>query len=83
MIQSKPKTTNQTRLFREVTLMLGGVFAVQGTDDETIRRVIVGLERIYLRHRQSATPSANYPSLAPHPAVASFLKLITDEGEKS
>jgi len=63
-------------LFRDVVLVLGGVFAVQGTDDETIRRVATGLERVYRRARQSkrTTPPGN-PRLEPHPAIAGLLRL--------
>jgi hypothetical protein len=32
-----------TALFREVVLVLGGVFAVRGTDDETVRQAAAGL----------------------------------------
>lgn len=63
-------------LFRDVVLVLGGVFAVQGTDDETIRRVAGGLERVYRRARQGSQRSAaSAPRLTPHPAIAELLRL--------
>jgi len=64
-------------LFREVVLVLGGVFAVQGTDDETICRVAKGLERAYRRAR--GIPLAGASSvLARHPAIVSLLSLAND-----
>ena len=67
-------------LFRDVVLVLGGVFAVQGTDDETVNRVAAGLARVYGRARDSApTREASRPRLEPHPAIADLLRL-TDVG---
>jgi hypothetical protein len=66
------------RLFRDVVLVLGGVFAVEGTDDRTIRRVAAGLERVYERARRETAPNPKRPALSPHPAIAGLLRL-TDE----
>ncbi len=70
---------DQAQLFHEVVLVLGGVFAVQGTDDETIRRVASGLQRVYrrARHKQRAA------TLTPHPAIAALLHLTEAEGDQS
>ncbi|TNF24089.1 MAG: hypothetical protein EP329_25885 [Deltaproteobacteria bacterium] len=62
-------------MFREVVLVLGGVFAVQGTDDETIRRVAAGLERAYRRAR--GVPLATAAGVQRHPAIVSLLDLAT------
>lgn len=68
-------------LFRDVVLVLGGVFAARGTDDETIRRVAAGLERVYRRARQldRAAPGSS-PRIEPHPAIERLLQL-TDATE--
>ena len=67
-------------LFRDVVLVLGGVFAVRGTDDETVRRVAAGLERAWRRARGGAGRSAPpVPNLAPHPAIAALLRLTEAE----
>jgi len=80
MRDRKPTQDDVTRLFREVVLVLGGVFAVEGTDDRTVRRVATGLERVYQRARhQPQVPKPNAP-LAPHPAIAALLRLTDDEG---
>jgi len=67
-------------LFREVVLVLGGVFAVRGTDDETVRQVAAGLERAWRRARSKARPSGDGPA-APHPAIAALLRLTTEEDQ--
>ena len=82
MPQPTPERDNQARLFREVVLVLGGVFAVQGTDDETIRRVATGLERVYRRARQNSESTTASQSLAPHPAIAALLRLTAAEGDE-
>ena len=66
------------QLFREVVLVLGGVFAVQGTDDETIRNVAAGLESVWRRSRTRRTRS-HAARLAPHPAIAALLRLVAEE----
>lgn len=68
-------------LFREVVLVLGGVFAVRGTDDETMRQVAAGIERTWRRARRSQGQLHASGRLAPHPAIAALLRL-TDEEEK-
>ena len=82
MPQPTPERDNQARLFREVVLVLGGVFAVQGTDDETIRRVATGLERVYRRARQNSESTAASQPLAPHRAIAALLRLTAAEGDE-
>jgi hypothetical protein len=69
-----------TALFREVVLVLGGVFAVRGTDDETVRQVAAGLERAWRRAR-SKTRSSTDGRPAPHPAIAALLRLTTEEDQ--
>lgn len=71
-----------SQLFREVVLVLGGVFAVRGTDDETICQIARGLERAYRRARRASAPDSHAtakPSLSPHPAIAGLLRLIDSE----
>ena len=68
------------RLFREVVLVLGGVFAVQGTDDETIRRVAVGLEGAYRRARSRDPQATRHARRAPHPAIVALLSLTEADG---
>ncbi|RMG16791.1 MAG: hypothetical protein D6731_05405 [Planctomycetota bacterium] len=80
MQSRKPAQDDVTRLFREVVLVLGGVFAVEGTDDRTIRRVARGLERCYRRARQDPGPTARAARLQPHPAIAGLLRLTEAEG---
>jgi hypothetical protein len=83
-----PAADEISRLFREVVLVLGGVFAVRGTDDETICQTARGLERAYLRaiRRRSAAAAgtpAGPPGAVPHPAIAGLLRLIdTEEGSR-
>ncbi len=67
-------------LFRDVVLVLGGVFAVRGTDDETVRRVAGGLDRAYRRARGGPAAPATRTKLAPHPAIAALLRLTDEEG---
>ena len=81
MPQPTPDREDQARLFREVVLVLGGVFAVQGTDDETIHRVAAGLERVYRRARQNQRATTSQ-ALAPHPAIAGLLRLTEAEGDE-
>ncbi len=69
-----------TALFREVVLVLGGVFAVRATDDETVRQVAAGLERAWRRARSKASPSSDGPTV-PHPAIAALLRLTTEEDQ--
>lgn len=68
-------------LFRDVVLVLGGVFACRGTDDETIWRVARGLERVYRRARARVATSDGQSDRAiePHPAIAGLLRLTDPE----
>ena len=69
MRDRKPTRDDLTRLFRDVVLVLGGVFAMEGTDDRTISRVATGLERVYERAcRKGREPRAN-AAMVPHPAI--------------
>ena len=79
MPSQKPSRDPLASLFRDVVLVLGGVFAVRGTDDETIRRVAVGLESAYCRARREQAARAR-AALVPHPAIAALLRL-TDQDE--
>jgi len=81
MTDHKPARDELSVLFRDVVLVLGGVFAVQGTDDETIRRIARGLERAYLRAKGSLEqPTTTAPKLTPHPDIAALLRLADREG---
>lgn len=83
MANQKPPRDPLASLFREIVLVLGGVFAVRGTDDETVRRAARGLDRAYRRAlalRDRATPGT---PLAPHPAIAALLRLTEEEGGAS
>jgi hypothetical protein len=80
MRDRNPTQDDVTRLFRDVVLVLGGVFAVEGTDDRTIRRVAAGLERVYERARRKPQPPTPKASLAPHPAIAALLRMTEPEG---
>lgn len=77
MTNQKPTRDPLASLFRDVVLVLGGVFAVRGTDDETIRRVATGLESAYRRARRDQA-QARRRALVPHPAIEALLRL-TDE----
>jgi len=78
-----PARDDLALLFRDVVLVLGGVFAVEGTDDRTIRRVAAGLERVYQRARRQAAPAPRRAVLSPHPAIAGLLRLADGEGAES
>ena len=80
MAERKPPRDPLAALFRDVVLVLGGVFAVRGTDDETVRRVARGLDRAWRRARGLPAEPAPSTSLAPHPAIAALLRLTDDEG---
>ena len=80
MNDRKPTQDDVARLFRDVVLVLGGVFAVEGTDDRTIRRVATGLERVYQRARCKGREPRPRAAMAPHPAIAALLQLTEPEG---
>ena len=80
MPNRKPTPDDVAQLFREVLLVLGGAFAVEGTDDRTVRRVAAGLERVYQRARHPPNPKGQPAGLAPHPAIARLLRLVHGEG---
>ncbi len=66
------------RLFREIVLCLGGIFAAHDCEDAVIRQGMRSLERIYdracARRQQHAAPRKSSRSrIAPHPAVEEFL----------
>ena len=83
MADQKPPIDPLASLFRDVVLVLGGVFAVRGTDDETVRRVSMGLDRAYRRARGLPGQPASSTTLAPHPAIAALLRLTKEEGGAS
>lgn len=66
--------------FREVVLILGGIFAVDGTDEQTVERVAAALERAYRRALQKTGPERKRNPLTPHPAIASLLRFINTTG---
>lgn len=80
MAEPKPPRDPLASLFQDVVLVLGGVFAVRGTDDETVRRVARGLERAYRRARGVRAEPTPRTTLAPHPAIAALLLLTDEEG---
>jgi hypothetical protein len=69
-------------MFREVVLVLGGVFAHRGTDDGTVCQIARGLHRVY-RRAQSRTEGSGraqvLPALSPHPAIVGLLHLTRNE----
>ena len=83
-----PVGNELSELFREVVLILGGVFAVRKTDDETICQVARGLDRAYRRAvLKRAGPqvgtSGSDIAFAPHPAITGLLRLVdTEEGPR-
>jgi hypothetical protein len=79
--QSKPHRDDLAEMFREVVLVLGGVFAVRGTDDETICQVARGLERVYrrARHKGAGVGAPRAATTTPHPAIAGLLHLTDVE----
>ncbi len=81
MPNEKPDQDALRQLFRETVLVLGGVFAVRGTDDETIRRVSTGLERVYERARRTPGAARGNAMLRPHPAIARLLRLADSPEE--
>ena len=83
MANQKPIRDPLASLFREIVLVLGGVFAVRGTDDETVRRAARGLDRADRRARGLPGQPASSPTLAPHPAIAALLRLTEEEGGAS
>ncbi len=83
MANQKPPRDPLASLFREIVLVLGGVFAVRGTDAETVRRAARGLDRAYRRARGLPGQPASSPTLAPHPAIAALLRLTEEEGGAS
>ena len=84
MTEQKTPRDELAVLFRDVVLILGGVFAVQGTDDETIERVAKGLECAYRRARgRTDRPVSPTPKLAPHPAISALLRLTDLQGAQS
>ena len=81
MTEQKTPRDQLAVLFRDVVLILGGVFAVQGTDDETIERVAKGLECAYRRARgRTDRPASTGPNLAPHPAISALLRMTDQQG---
>lgn len=82
MSETKDNRDGLAALFRDTVLVLGGVFAVRGTDDETIHQVARGLESAYrraCRATRNAEPERTALRLAPHPAMARLLRLIDSE----
>ena len=64
------------RLFREVVLVLGGVFAVHPVDDDIIWSIAKGLENAYGRHLRSRPSAGDHPRSTPHPAISRLLQRI-------
>jgi hypothetical protein len=68
-------------LFRKIVLVLGGVFAIDGTPDATIARAAAGLERAWLRALRTTEATAAPPRrLTPHPDIARLLRLVDGDG---
>jgi hypothetical protein len=71
------------RLFREIVLCLGGIFAVHEVDDALIWQVTKSLDRIYQRTRarllareSGGEHDVPHRRVAPHPAVEDLLARI-------
>lgn len=83
MSSPNPLPEELAQFFRDVVLVLGGVFAVRGTDDETICQVARGLERVYRRAHARGVSAAGAPatsgSASPHPAILGLLHLTDGE----
>ena len=83
MTRSNDQPDRLAELFRDVVLVLGGVFAVRGTDVETIQQVARGLGRVYRRARsRNADTTAGSPAprfATPHPAILELLQLTEPE----
>ncbi len=83
MSGTNPLPDELAQLFRDVVLVLGGVFAVRRTDDETIWQVARGLERVYRRACARGASAAGAPaasgSASPHPAILGLLHLTDCE----
>lgn len=72
-----------TGLFREIVLVLGGVFAAQETDDQTVRQVAEGLIPVWHRIRSRKNRAAGESRMVPHPAIAQLLRLTQQSGLQS
>ena len=77
----------EAALFQQVVLTLGGVFAVRGTDDATIRQVAAGLARVW--ERALARGASGRPARllrrakageAVHPLAAAIKKIAGGAG---
>lgn len=83
--QSPPDPLNA--LFRDTVFVLGGIFATREADDETVRRVAIGLERAFRRARGEELPGPDGTDLRPHRALAALLSLTDlkrcDQSEES
>lgn len=80
MCRNQTEVGALTALFREVVLILGGIFAVRRTDDDTVRQIAAGLERAWRRARSKTRPGTDGRP-APHPAIAALLRLIAEEDQ--
>ncbi|MFA4971354.1 MAG: hypothetical protein WC683_01990 [bacterium] len=77
------KRDARAELFEEVVLVLGGVFAVRGTDDATVRQVAAGLEQVWWQEERGESTLAAIiaklkaaPGVRPHPAIVALLRLV-------
>ena len=82
MTSSPAQADRLGQFFRDIVFVLGGVFAVRGTDDETIDQIAQGLERVYRRARTRTTDSASHSLArgARHPAIEALLHLTEETG---
>ena len=62
-------------LFREIVLVLGGVFAFHPLSDEALQRIAHGLERAYRRRTRCSALKRQSLARFPHPALARLLRL--------
>lgn len=82
MCEEKHNRDSLAALFRDAVLVLGGVFALRGVDDETIEQAARGLESAYRRARRAklkTNPDQAASRLRPHPAIARLLRLVDSE----
>jgi len=78
-------TADLDRLFRELVLCLGGIFATQEVDDDLVWQMTRSLDVIYQRHRarllkRTIHGEVDVPErhVEPHPAIVDALARIGD-----
>ena len=64
-----------SRMFYEVVLVLGGVFALHRTEALTVRAAARGLKRAYERAVYQRSYRIRPNQVTPHPEIAELLRL--------